>query len=132
MGRGVCYPSDAEIVVYIDISHFESSWEWTDFLENIKDRLEKKYPSLCETREWLDNEQQVIMENEHAQVGVSEYMGMVALWVRVRPDVYDYNEYSGNLALNWIYQIERGFIKEFGEFYKTGSDSSGCAYYKRY
>lgn len=111
MGRSVSTPSGAEVVVY---STFEcedaddAQWLWDDEVYNWKYEVKAAFPSLDFCDEWVGwgrSEDHAVLENKIAYIGVSEYCGLVALWVLPKEDV------NGNLALgiNWANKIKEKF-----------------------
>lgn len=104
MGRSVNYLSRAAHVAYFDVSYMEDSYEWDDFKDNITSALTDKYPSLSEeTRKWDNNETQIILENTHCEIGLSEYCGLASLSIRVYES--DYNWDKLGLAAQWIDKV---------------------------
>lgn len=137
MSRGVSYATGSCAVTYYDVSwmgqldngDFDSDLNhihFYDFLGYLKENLKKEYPSLVDCDEWLSNEDHVILENYFVQVGVSEYCGMLSLWM-VEQDMnqgYQGEEALYNLQRRWISKVSDGFIKKFGNLRKTSSWTS--------
>lgn len=127
MGRSVSTPSNAVHVVYKDATFIEDSLEFDDYVDDIRNVAQANWPSLRECSKWLGREDRAILMNDHVYVGISEYCGLVALWVVVKDD--DYETYG--LAENWAASIERKFDKTFGEYRKVGTFSNGEAVYEK-
>jgi len=141
MGRSVSYPSEA-VVAFQDVSSFgftdedgdlteaydegqgAQDWEW--FIEQLIEDAGEIWPSLFESDRWLGNEDHVLMENNHVCFGVSEYCGLVAVWIVVQ-EVCDYP----GLAEHWIEQAKDKFIAKFGELQKIGTFSNGEGVYEK-
>ena len=139
MGRSVSYAIGSLIKAYIDITHLndisqyneiEAQDNWDYFIEDLKDRLKVKYKSLSECDKWLDREDYAILENDLVYIGLSEYMGLVCLWV-VPKDFNYYEENKLNLAIKWCNSIEKGFLKEFSQLRRLGTFSNGESVFER-
>jgi hypothetical protein len=129
MARSVSYPSDA--VVAFDDWNCRDEYDWDFQIEDLQWRLKQAYPSLSECDKWLGREDQAIMENGHAYFGVSEYCGLVSIWVVPKDSSCDqYGELSG-IGANWVRQIADGFQKRFGSLVKIGRFSNGESIYER-
>jgi hypothetical protein len=58
---------------------------WDDFVYNLKEALEKYYPSFefnAKGFEWEDREVKIIARNKLAIIGLSEYCGLISLSIR--------------------------------------------------
>ena len=42
-------------------------------------------PSLYEADGWAGREDRILLQNGHVEIGVSEYCGLAAIWMRVSP-----------------------------------------------
>ena len=104
MGRGVYIPSNAELVIYIPTPIDEDSiYNFDIILDDLKEYLHSKMPSLYETDDWVGSEGYIFMENDLVQIGISEYGGVMAIWVIVREDYYP------QLAYRWLDKVEKHF-----------------------
>jgi DNA-directed RNA polymerase subunit RPC12/RpoP len=95
-----------------------------DALSNLKESLKNAFPSLVSDDKWLDREDHAILSNSFAYFGVSEYCGLVSIWVTPTDGE------NPSLAGRWIDQIEEKFLKTidgaFGvNLRKTGTFSNG-------
>lgn len=111
---------------------------WDDDVENLRCELKAAFPSLDDDKRWLGNEDRVIASNEHANFGISEYCGLVAVWVRAkyRDDFTGPDEGQHFLADFWIASIDKSLRKvvadTFGEtLRKIGTFSNGSAVFER-
>lgn len=142
MGRSVDYPSNAEVVMYIDTNfgyddedgEFDADIareDWNYFIDDLKSIITAKYTSFYETDEWVGRELHAILENSFAKVIISEYCGLTS--VSLVPKEYDcyYSEDIAlqNLSYGWTSQIARNFAKliakNFTSYVKIGSMSNG-------
>ncbi len=128
MSRGVSYATGSEIIVYETLQECEDEWEsrqeWDAYVDCLKSRLKDKYSSLEECDKWLDREDHAILENYLVYIGISEYCGVVSIWVVPKDGNY-------TLAMNWIETIKNGFNNSFGELIKIGHASNGEAFYRK-
>lgn len=125
MGRGVSTPRDAFYVAYQEIEGDMEDYDWKDYLENIQYNAKQRWPSFYEVDKWAGNEDHIILQNHLVQMGVSTYGGIAAIWIKPREDA------NPDLAANWAYQIENGFMEDFRQLYKEGSMSNGESVYRR-
>lgn len=131
MSRSVDYLTGAELVTYMETpEEIEDSFDWEDFIEGIKYRLTKLFPSLYDADAWDGRETHIILENSFAEIGVSEYMGLVSLSIRAKPDSYEYSDRLEELGKQWIANIEKKFLA-LGDLVKLGAMSNGEGVYKR-
>ncbi len=126
MGRSVSYANGSEIVEYIDVSQLDEEFAWDDYIEYLTERIQEKYPSLTGCEEWLGNEDKAILENELVYIGVSEYCGLMSLWVQPKEDENGYTTFGSN----WCSRIAKGFNESFGEYNKIGTFSNGESIYE--
>jgi len=84
-----------------------------------------KYPSLSSCDKWLDREDHALLENDHCYIGVSEYCGLVAVWI-VAKGADRYSDPSG-LAIHWCSQVNLKPLAEcFGQrLVSRGTFSNG-------
>ena len=102
----------------------ETDWDWLK--DDLRDRAKALMPSMWSNTKWLGRENQVLMSNDHAHFGFSEYCGLMSIWLVVRDDA----ERPG-LAEEWCQKVWPKFQEEFGEFQKVGSMSNGEGVFKR-
>jgi len=123
MGRSVSRPSNAEYVFYANVSELEDELDWELYVENIINTLQTKYPSLYASDKWLGREDRVLLENDFVYIGISEYCGLVSLWVVV-------NDQYPNLAYNWV-DIAAQTLKNFADLVKISTFSNGNSIYQK-
>jgi len=127
MSRSVGYESDG-IAVFMHVECLEN-WEWDDFLDNLRNLICGRYQSFCDCDRYRGREGHVILENDHAEVIVYEYCGLVS--VNIVADKSEYPEISDH----WIGQIEKGFRecmnRDFICLSCTGRASNGEAFYEK-
>jgi hypothetical protein len=106
MGRSVETVNDAE-VIYFDCDNYED-YNWDDMINNVRDVLIERYPSLVEVDKWLPypyRENKLILENYHIQISVSEYCdcGAFSIFINDRDNI--------DLAGHWLKQNISGIEK---------------------
>lgn len=130
MGRSVDYLSNASAVIYC---HIDSEYEYAfdDFFDNIKTQLQDKYSSLDTCERWDGRETKIFLENNLAEIGISEYCGLISISIRA-------NQCTGaneSLAENWIAKTEKGIRKICSEYSQTlrkiGTFSNGESIYEK-
>lgn len=150
MGRSVSVPHGAFAVAYQDASkmgwqyedengnklaepyydEFFASEDWDCFVESQKYRLKKMYPSFTACDKWVGREDHAILENNFTYFGISEYCGLVSLWL-VAKEGDDYGDEQAGLRARWTEQVGDKFEKEFSELHKVGTFSNGEAVFER-
>lgn len=105
----------------------DSQEAFSDSVDNLKSSLTKAFPSLVLKERWLDREDHSVAENSFAYFGVSEYCGLVAVWVAANDDCE-----TPGLRDKWIDQVEDKFKQTvsgaFGtNLRKMGTFSNGEA-----
>lgn len=134
MGRSVSVPSGAVAVAYTrftteydsdDWDGVKSDWSW--FCSDYIYRLEKYYPSLCPDDTWLSREDNVLMSNQYARFGVSEYCGLVAFWIVPQDDMPP--EDKGR-AQAWLDKVVTKFGERFGTLRKLVTASNGESFFE--
>lgn len=148
MGRSVSYGTGSVEVCYRDVSDFgyidengkrmdeydevNGQWEWDCFVEDVVETSLAYWPSLTPSKEWLGNEDRVLVENNHCYIGVSEYCGLASIWLVPKTEGSDWSyEDTSGLAINWCNQIGPKFNALFGELVKVGTFSNGESVYRR-
>lgn len=117
MGRSVSTPVDVQLVAYEDFAY-------DDLQDDIAYSVCDMWPSVEPDHGWLGREDRILASNRHAYFGLSEYCGLVAIWVAPRDP-------ECPLAAKWIDQIAPRFHRRFGTLRKLGHFSNGEAVYER-
>lgn len=132
MARSVSTPRDTIHTCYAaldDVGNDDFAWHCEDF----QNAMLKAFPSMSECNEWIGRENRALLENTFAYIGVSEYCGLVAMWV-CKKDLGWGNERLAGLQDQWANRIERTFERYargcFGqELTLLGSFSNGEAFF---
>jgi hypothetical protein len=104
-----------------DEGQADCDFEW--YIENLTESLIKKYPTLSSCDKWLDREDHAILENDKSYVGISEYCGLLSIWMVAKDDE------SG--AERYVKAREKSFVNSFGSLRKIGTFSNGEGVYER-
>jgi hypothetical protein len=152
MGRSVSYPRGA-IVAYAptpcdddycarcvdavadcecepdDQMHIESQTDWDWLKDGLRMRAKALFPSLWEADDWRGREDHTLARNSLVDFGVSEYCGLMAVWIAPRTDLE--NAGSKYLAARWMAQVTPKFLAEFGEYARLGGLSDGTSVYQK-
>jgi hypothetical protein len=96
MGRSVSFANGSEVIIY---SHIEDIYDDDDnfdeyatqdnfdsAVEYLKETTIEAFPSLSECNVWLGNEDHAILENQLVYIGLSEYCGLISVWVVPKDD----------------------------------------------
>lgn len=124
MGRSVCYLSRAIHVTYInrqddepdettDYYIAQENWQW--FKDGLVETIQEVCPSLDEGKRWDGRETLIFLENDHAELGLSEYCGLVSVSIRVHEGYYT----KENLAQHWINQVWPKILTALDKRYHT-------------
>lgn len=125
MGRSVSTPSNA-VAVYDQFDGDSDDFDW--LVEDLQNQFAALWPSVSADDKWLGREDHAIASNQHAYFGVSEYCGLVSIWVVPR-DWDGWGNDTGPLAENWVNQIADRFQSEFGTMRRAGNLSNGQGVY---
>ena len=133
MGRSVSYPSGSEVVIY---SHFDYSddeyvdqYRFDDCVNELSHLLIKQFPSLYESEEYIGREDRVFVENDLVYIGLSEYCGIISVWVKPKDQYYDFGCRFAHQIENKLKQIVNDV---FGiRLTKIGTFSNGESIYNR-
>lgn len=109
MGRSVSYINNAEYVLYFTFDNDENmdDFRWDDFKDNLKYEIKAKCKSFYECRKWDNNETLIFLENELAEIALSEYCGLYSLSIKAKDDDFNWsdNKTKEGLAKNFVHQI---------------------------
>ena len=129
MGRGVSFPSGALVAFdqfACDCGERCDCWQY--FRDDLTERAAAIWPSLSPCREWLGREDFASLSNNFAYFGVSEYCGIVAVWLAPRRDLEPGQE---ALAARWLAQVRPRLAREFRKLERLGTASNGESFYRR-
>lgn len=107
-------------------------WDW--YCEDFQREMKRAFPSLSECDEWVGREDRALLENRFCRIGVSEYCGLVSMWVQPKDDDWRDDDKVG-MRDHWISQIGPKFYKVAGKCFGTalrrlGTFSNGEGVYQ--
>lgn len=123
MGRSVSSPTGS-YVTYIDGSEMDED-DFDMFVEYAADRIKEKYPSFHDVNDWVGREDRAFLRNRLVSTGVSEYFGLIALWVL--PENDELEAFAESFAL----QVGRFCDRQFGELRKVATMWNGEVVFER-
>lgn len=116
----------------IEADYETVSWRFKDFVGDLRAGLKRVAPSLEDSDRWLGDEDHVLLENGHAFIGLSEYMGLVSVWCV--PKESDDGLVSP-LAVRWCDsvepKVERLLDTIATRLVRLGTFSNGEAFFRR-
>lgn len=152
MGRSVSFASGSVAIAYQvpDLSytdedgtlHYDVAELWDDYKEGLRSQIEHIFPSMKPCDQWMGTEDLAIMENNLAFIGVSEYCGMVSIWLKPKFASYrwlnseecipdEQASRHNNAARHWCSQVRDKFLSTFNHYNKLGTFSNGESFYKK-
>lgn len=134
MGRSVSTPRDAVYVSYASLDGECEHGDWDWHKEDFQREMKRAFPSLDDCDSWIGREDHALLENRFAYFGVSEYCGLVAMWVAEK-GCSDYDSDTTGLRDRWLSQVQQKFRKVaqtcFGQaLVKQGTFSNGEAFFQ--
>jgi hypothetical protein len=106
MSRSVNQLSGAQAVAFLS-AHEETENSWEYFQEDITEQLKSLFPSLEDADRWEDNETHIILNNDHAEIAISEYCGLVSVSLRA---IEDWDGTRDGLHQQWVQQVQDKFL----------------------
>ena len=111
--------------------------EWRDLMEDLKQQIQEQFPSFSEPwkKRYNGREVMIILENKHAEIGVSNYEDIISVSLATK-DEYE-NDRMEALAKQWIAQVESSFHKKLEKSYshsalnRSGNFSNGEAVFNK-
>lgn len=88
---------------------YQDEFDW--LMGQLKDDVLAAFDSAREDDTWLDREDHAIASNRFVWFGVSEYCGVVALWMAPKEAPYDSPRSWESLRDKWMAQAEPKFRK---------------------
>ena len=128
MARSVSYPRGCHVVCFRDTRHIVDDFQWEGFVESIKTTARSKWPSLISCKNWLGDEDRAVLQNRFCWIGISEYCGLTAIWLKSKCE--DYRSNAANLSDNWCGLISKPFTNLFEEYRLVCRASNGEALYE--
>ncbi|MEP6868910.1 MAG: hypothetical protein ABJA20_10375 [Novosphingobium sp.] len=137
MARSVSSPSGAQ-VAYRDLGEIDAEdadWEYNCLCEHICAEARRAFPSFELHDGWRGREDRILLRNSYADIGLSIYGSIAAIWIAERDDpAYwdrDARTACSPRAQHWLHQITPRFMRAFGELERIGCMSNGESVYRR-
>lgn len=135
MSRSVSYANNSVHVEYATFEcedEYEAQDEFRYCLEDFQRELCDTFPSVSKCDKWIGREDHAVAENRFAYFGVSEYCGLVSMWVAPKDDGY---ATSTGPRDHWVDQIGPKFRKVAGSCFgqalqQIGRFSNGEAFFQ--
>ena len=124
--RTLCESSDND---YPSADEMQFEFEYLE--DWIKEHCKAAYPSMVSCDKWLGREDRAILENDFAYIGISEYCGLVAIWIADKDLSGHYDSQLAALRDHWVSQISSGFLSVFGNLQPIGYASNGGQLFMR-
>lgn len=134
MGRSVSVPHNAVATAFIHLD-LEDEFAWEDFTDDLWHTLRSKYKSLRPDDRWVGREEKVLLSNDHADVVLAEYCGLVSVSLVPKDFPYDDTAHLRTLSEAWCSQVADGFLdlinSTFGGLRHIGTACNGEAFFQR-
>jgi hypothetical protein len=138
MGRSVNYLSNALRVNYFSLR--EEEWENIDYeflVEDIVETFKSSFPEFDEPKgKWDNRETKIILQGYGLEVGLSGYIGLWSLSVRVWEDSFYFDDdEERNKAVEdakkWVEKNWDEVSKHWNQYRKVGTFSNGEAVFEK-
>jgi hypothetical protein len=140
MGRSVSYPSGANVAFRFldddepDDDEGANQWAYALLCEEIRSSAVAAFPSFNPVDSWRGREDRVLLRNAYADIGVSTYSGIAAIWIAERVDPC-YRDADARICRNgrarhWLAQVAPKFNVLFAQLDRVGHMSNGESVYR--
>ena len=136
MARSVSYPTGAIVAYRLFEPDEEDDWEWEFecLIEDIAATVRGVFPSFELHEGWRGREDRILLRNAYADLGLSNYGGLAAIWIAERDDGrywdFDAETPRSGRAQYWLSLVEARFLKLFSRYRRVGRFSNGEAVYR--
>lgn len=137
MGRSVSYPVGAVVAFRLldEDEDGDPDWAYECLVDEVIETAVAAFPSLELSHGWRGREDRILLRNAYADLGLSTWCGLAAIWLAERDDARyweaDFRQPRAALAKHWLGQVAPRFEKLFGELKMIGRFSNGEAIYER-
>lgn len=136
MGRSVSYPAGAQVAFCELGCDADADWDWEYecLVDAIRREVQSAFPSFDPVDCWREREDRVLMRNTFADIGISTYSGIAAIWIAERDDPayawrHQWASYNA-LAQNWLACVKPKFDALFSTLDRIGTMSNGETFYQ--
>lgn len=102
--------------------------------DDVRATARSAFPSFERCEAWRGREDRVLLRNSHADIGVSVYGSIAAIWIVERDDgAYwdrDMRTACAGRVRHWLRQVAPRFDRLFGELERIGCMSNGEGVYR--
>ena len=146
MGRSVSFPTGAQVAYCLldaddadaDADADDTDWGYECLCEDIRAAACAAFPSFDRHEGWRGGwrgrEARVLLRNSYADIGLSVYGGIAAIWIVQRDDpAYrdkDARVPCSSRAQHWLGQIAPRFARAFAQLERIGCMSNGESVYR--
>lgn len=137
MGRSVSYPTGA-LVAFRLLDEGEDGdldWAYECLVDEVIETAATAFPSLEPFQGWRGREDRILLRNAYADLGLSTWCGLAAIWLAERDDARyweaDLRQPRVARAKHWLDQVAPRFEQLLGELKRIGRFSNGEAIYER-
>lgn len=114
MGRSVSTPYKAAFVLHSVLPDDFDSDAWREDCECFAECVQERFPSMYaidwrSPDAWVGREDRALCENSFAYIGISEYCGLVALWILPKDPKWYANAGWEALRDHWIDSVRGSF-----------------------
>ncbi len=135
MSRSVSYASGSIAIAYRQFEcddMADSQYEFEYLIDWIRETAKANWTSLVNCDSWLGNEDHAILENDFAHIGISEYCGLVSVWLVDKSELYNgYSDSHATLCIPWCNKIAPRFLETFSEYRKIATASNGESFFEK-
>ena len=141
MGRSVSYPRGAQVAFRIldddpdGVDQDAAEWAYECLCDDIRSSASVAFQSFRTVESWRGREGRVLLRNAYADIGISVYGCIAAIWIAERDDpAYhdaDARTYRSGRARQWLAQIAPRFDALFAQLDFLGRMSNGESVYQR-
>ena len=121
MGRSVSYPRGAQVAFRLldDDEPDDAEWAYECLCDEIRLSASAAFPSFDPVDGWRGREDRVLLRNAYADIGISAYGSIAAIWIAERDDpTYhdaDARTCRSGRVRQWLTQVAPGFDALFAQ-----------------
>lgn len=118
-----------------EFQRVDPQFEFEQLVESLQDMLPERFKSLTTCDEWIDREDHALLENRYCHIGISEYCGLIAVWIAAKDGPWYGDAGWEALRDNWLSQVRQSFRTEASKLFadpliKQGTFSNGEAIFQ--
>lgn len=94
-----------------ECSERDTQDDWEFYKDDLIEQMQREFPSLDTCDTWLGREDHALLENRFCHIGVSEYCGLVAIWMTPKDPKDRDSEGWVNVRDRWVHQVGPKFSR---------------------